>query len=388
MPEAMHRGPLTGLRVVELESLGPVPFAGMVLSDLGADVVRVERPPGWTFDRPSFPDQVMGRGRRSIAVDLKHGAGKAVAHRLLRRADVLIEGFRPGVAERLGLGPDECLRLNSRLVYARATGWGQDGPLANKAGHDIDFIAIAGVLGQLGDKGAVPPPPLNLVGDFGGGGMLLVTGVLAALYERSASGAGQVVDAAMVDGALLLMAGVFAARAAGQWVEGRQANAVDGGAPFNRSYRTADGKFVAVGAMEHRFFVRVLDVLGLEVVSPEEQWDRRRWPALGAKIAAQFASRTRIEWEDAFRDVDACFASVLELDELVADDHLAYRESVVTLDGVLQPAPAPRFSRTPGSIAGACPAVGEHTVEVLREAEFSTAEIDDLLSRRAVFTRG
>lgn len=343
-------GPLAGIRVVELGGIGPGPFAAMMLSDLGAEVVRVDRP-----DRsPLVPGlegrgDVLLRGRRFLAADLKAPSDLGRVRELIDEVDVLIDPFRPGTTERLGLGPDEVMATNPRLVYGRVTGWGQSGPWAGAAGHDLNYIALAGPLSAIGRRGSPPPPPLNLVGDFGGGGMLLALGVTAALVERQRSGAGQVVDAAMVDGAALQFAMIMGFRAIGLWSEERESNLLDGGAPFYDTYGTADGRWVSIAALEPQFYAELLTRLGLE---PAEwpQYDRARWHALRHQLTELFASRTRDEWADLLGATDACFAPVLTPEEAAVHPQNAARGVYQTVDGVLQPSPAPRFSRTPGSI--------------------------------------
>ena len=335
-------GPLTGLRVVELAGLGPAPHAAMVLGDLGADVVRVERP-----DEPGLgsPDQALRSRRRTVA-DLKTAEGRESVLGLVEHADVLLEGFRPGVAERLGLGPDQCFARNPGLVYGRMTGWGQDGPLASAAGHDINYLAVTGALHAIGRAGERPVPPLNLVGDFGGGSMLLVTGVLAALWERGRSGYGQVVDAAMVDGVGVLLHMAWSLRGLGVWSDERGANLLDGGAPFYDTYECADGRYVAVGAIERQFYNELVQGLGLGAEDLPERRDQANWPALRARFAEVFATRTRDEWTRIFADTDACVTPVLRFDEVGGHPHAAARGALIDVDGVTQAAPAPRFSRS------------------------------------------
>ena len=350
-------GPLAGVRVVELAGLAPAPFGCMVLADLGADVVRVDRPggpPGASFGLP--PGGPLQRGRRVVATDLKSPAGVAELLSLIDRADVLVEPFRPGVAERLGVGPDECLARNPRLIYARMTGWGQDGPLAARAGHDIDYIAISGVLEPLGRAGERPHAPANLLGDFAGGGMLLALGVTAALFERERSGAGQVVDVAMVDGSALLTAFLHGMRGAGLWPGERGRNLLDGGAPCYDTYESADGGFLAVGALEPAFYAALLDGLGLaEDPDLPGQFDIARWPELRQRFAARFKERTRAEWTAIFEGTDACVAPVLSPWEAYAHPHNAARSTFVPVGDELQPAPAPRFGRTPAGIPHPAP---------------------------------
>ncbi|MCL9793346.1 CaiB/BaiF CoA transferase family protein [Frankia sp. AgKG'84/4] len=342
-PAPRRGGPLDGLRVVELAGIGPGPHAAMVLADLGADVVRVRRP-----GPVGGPDHTL-RGRRLVSADLKEPAGRDAVLELVEHADVLIEGFRPGVAERLGLGPDDALARNPRLVYGRMTGWGQDGPLAQRAGHDINYLSLTGLLHAIGPADAPPVPPLNLVGDFGGGSMLLVIGVLAALWERSASGRGQVIDAAMVDGASLLGQMVWAYRGMGVWSDERESNILDGAAPYYATYTCADGRHVAVGAIEAPFYAQLLAGLGLAGEDLPGQHDRAGWPVLRARIAGAIAARPRDAWTEVFAGTDACVTPVLTFTEALTDPHLAARATFVTVDGVDQPAPAPRFSRTPAA---------------------------------------
>ncbi len=338
-------GPLDGVRVIEIASLAPAPFGCMILSDLGADVLRVERPASCV---PGLPDPVdpLTRGRRSIGLNLKDPVGIELLLRLLEAADVLVEGFRPGVTERLGFGPDVCAARNPRLIYARMTGWGQDGPLAPTAGHDIDYIGISGALHPIGRAGERPVPPLNLVGDFGGGGMLLAIGVLAALVERQRSGRGQVVDAAMVDGSALLTSFIYGLRARGAWRDERGVNLLDGGAPFYDTYATADGKYVAVGALEPQFYAALLTGLGLDGTDLPRQMDIPEWPVLREKFTEIFAQRTRDEWAAVFAGTDACVAPVLSPAEAAAHPHNAARGVFTEVAGISQPAPAPRFGRS------------------------------------------
>ena len=339
-------GPLTGVRVVELAGLGPAPHAAMVLADLGADVIRIDRPDGDQLDLPDG-ERVIRRGRRVITADLKDPQQRDEILDVIAHADVLIEGLRPGVTERLGLGPDECLAVNPRLVYGRMTGWGQDGPFAEEVGHDINYIGLTGALHAIGPADQPPPPPLNLVGDYGGGSMLLLVGILAALVERSASGRGQVIDAAMVDGTALLTQFTLSLRAAGLWSDERAVNLLDGGAPFYATYACSDGGYVAVGSLEPRFFSALAEGLGLDDAWTRRRWDKAAWPELRAILTSTFASRTRDEWVAAFADTEACVTPVLTFDEAAAHPHLRERGTLVTVDGVLQAGPAPRFSRTP-----------------------------------------
>ncbi|MBT8217328.1 MAG: CoA transferase [Acidimicrobiia bacterium] len=372
-------GPLQDVTILELGGIGPVPFCGMVFADLGARVIRIDR----IDEVGSGPRRTepLLRGRSSVAVDLKHPAGVETVLRLVAHSDALIEGFRPGTTERLGVGPEECLATNPRLVYGRMTGWGQEGPLAQAAGHDINFIALTGILGMIGPAEA-PAVPLNLVGDFGGGGMLLAVGVLAALLEAERSGSGQVIDAAMVDGAALLSTMVHGFRAGGLWTDERAANVLDGGAPFYAAYRTADGGFVSIGAIEPQFFRELIDRLGLSGVP--DQYDRARWPELRARLAETFAGRELSHWVDVLEGTDACFAPVLSADDAPAHPHLSQRGTFVEVDGVRQPAPAPRFSRTGLGAPVSPAAAGRDTEAVLGAAGFSTSEVDRLREDGAI----
>ena len=339
-------GPLAGLRVVELAAIGPVPFAAMLLSDMGADVVRVVRP-----GAPELkPHDIVERGRRAVELDLKSSSGAAALLALAEHAEVLLEGYRPDVMERLGLGPDVALARNPRLVYGRMTGWGQSGPLAHAAGHDIDYIALAGALHTFGERDRAPMPPLNLLGDFGGGGMYLVTGVLAAVLEARRSGRGQVVDCAMVDGVASLMSFIYAALARGEWRDERQSNLLDGGAPFYATYRCADGEYIAVGALEPQFHAELIERLGLDAATFRDRDDPASWPRLRRVLEDTFARRTGAEWREILEGSDACFAPVLNFTEAGAHPHLAARGTIASLDGMACPAPAPRFSRTPGKL--------------------------------------
>jgi len=361
-------GPLAGLKVIEIAGIGPGPFCAMMLADMGADVVRVDRRESADLGIPV--DQrfgVLGRGRRSIALDLKSEADLATLKALIAKADVLIEGFRPGVTERLGIGPAQCQALNPRLVYGRMTGWGQEGPMARAAGHDLNYIALTGVLAAIGPANGVPMPPLNLVGDFGGGGMMLAMGILAALYESARSGKGQVVDAAMVDGAAVLMSSIYGLRAAGRWTDRREDNILDGGAPWYGVYETADGKHVSIAAIEAKFYEELLQKIGLADKGLPAQNDRSGWPRLKQVFTETFRSRTQAQWCEILEGSDACFAPVLTMGEAPSHPHMAARGTFVTVDGVVQPGPAPRFSRTPSAIRHAQPANGQHGDEVLRD---------------------
>jgi alpha-methylacyl-CoA racemase len=376
-------GPLDGVRVVELAGIGPGPFAAMMLGDLGADVIRVDR----VTRTGSIPDAfavLSARNRRSIAVDLKQSAGRDVVLRLVEDADVLVEGFRPGVAERLGLGPEECRSRNPRLVYGRMTGWGQTGPKAEEAGHDIDYIALTGALGAIGRAAERPVPPLNLVGDNGGGGMLLAVGVLAALVERQTSGRGDVIDAAMVDGAALLMSPIYQLLAMGAWQEDRGSNLLDGGAPFYDTYETADGRAVAVGPLEPQFYMELVTGLGLDLAELPPQFDPGSWPEIRERFAAAFATRSRDEWADHFAGSDACVAPVLDMAEAPHHPHNRARSVFVDVGGTLEPAPAPRFARSMPQNPAPPVAPGAHTDQILAAAGFDAEEIARLHESGAV----
>ena len=376
-------GVLSGVRIVEMGSIGLGPFAGMMLADMGADIVRIERPDGISvFPDPKF--DVMQRGRRSISLDTKQPEGVAVVLELLEKADALIEGFRPGTMESLGLGPNDCLERNPRLVYGRITGWGQGGPLAQAAGHDINYIALSGALHAFGRKGQPPTPPLNLVGDFGGGGMLLAFGIVCALYEARQSGRGQVVDAAMVDGAALQMSLIYGFLASGLWLDERGVNLLDSGAHFYDTYETSDGKWVAVGSIEPQFYALLLQGAGIDDSEFENQFDRQCWPELREKLAKVFKTRSRDEWCEIMEGTDACFAPVLSLGEAPDHPHNVARGTFVDIEGVRQPAPAPRFSRTPGSISSPPPKPGEHTESVLADWGLSEDRIASLKETGAI----
>ena len=381
----MQSGPLVGIKVIELAGIGPGPFCGMLLSDLGADVLRIERPEPVDLGLPTPREfDLLVRGRRTIAVDLKSAAGAAAVKAMIRRTDVLIEGFRPGVTERLGLGPDECLAINPRLVYGRVTGWGQDGPLAGAAGHDIDYIALTGTLHSIGSRNGPPIPPANLVGDFGGGGVYLAFGVVSALLERARSGKGQVVDAAVVDGAASLMTGMYGRKAAGAWTDRRGENDLDGGAPWYSVYETADARHVSVGAIEERFYRELLRRLGLDAEMLPDRSERAGWPRLRERFAEVFRTKTREEWVRVMAGSDACFAPVLSLEEAPQHPHNRARRTFVEVDGVVQPAAAPRFSRTPGRIQHGPAQTGATATAALREWGLPAEEIADLMKSGAV----
>ena len=367
----MATGPLAGVRVVEVAGIGPGPFCGMILADFGADVVRAERPGGGLTLVPWERD-LLNRGKRSVAADLKSPEGVATVLALAGQADILFEGFRPGVAERLGIGPAACWERNPALVYGRMTGWGQDGPLAHTAGHDIAYIGPTGALNTIGEAGGAPQIPVNYVGDFGGGSLYLAVGMLAALHEARASGNGQVVDAAIVDGAAHLTTMLHGLLATGAWRDERGANLVDGGAPFYSVYQTSDGRYMAVGALEPQFYREFVTILGIDL-DDIAQDNREQWPELRRRIAAAFGQRTQQAWASAFDGTDACVAPVLSLAEAPHHPHLRARDTFIELDGVAQPAPAPRFSRTPGSVARPPCTPGEHTEQVLADWGVSVA---------------
>jgi alpha-methylacyl-CoA racemase len=373
---------LTGIRIVELSGLGPAPFASTLLAELGADVLRIDRPGGGGLVIPPEHDP-LNRSRPSAAVDLKSAEGREVVLRLVERADVLIEGLRPGVTERLGIGPDECAARNPRLVYARMTGWGQHGPLAARAGHDINYLGLTGALHAIGtaDK---PVVPLNIGADFGGGSMFLVVGILAALLERGTSGRGQVVDAAMVDGASALITMVYGLLGAGLWRDRRESNLLDGGAPFYDTYPCADGRHVAVGALEPQFYAALLDGLGLTGELPGGQHDVAHWPEHRRRMSEVLATRTRDEWTAVFEGTDACLSPVLSLAEAPQHPHLAARGTFVDQGGGPQPGPAPRFSRTPGAVRGRPHRPGQDTLAALGEWGFSAEELERLTTTGAI----
>jgi alpha-methylacyl-CoA racemase len=383
VPEPTGTGPLRGIRFVEFAGLGPLPWACMVLSDLGAEGIRLESP----SERFSVGDPTRNptnRGRASVTIDLKRPEGRQAALRLVDTADLALEGFRPGVMERLGLGPDVCLERNPRLVYGRITGWGQEGPLAARAGHDVTYLAVAGALRQFARYGQAPTPPLNLVADYGGGGMLLVSGVLAALVEAGRSGRGQVVDAAMVDGVALLTAMFHGMLAQGQWRDEPGTNLLDTGAPFYDVYQASDGGYVAVGALESQFYAALLAGLGLADAGLPAQYDVAGWPVVRARFAEVFATRSRDEWAAHFEGTDACVAPALSLTEAQHHPHLEARKTFVDVDGIRQPAPAPRFSRTPAQAQPPVPSQRGADAERLLDWGFTAAELADLRATGAV----
>ncbi|NMO03077.1 CoA transferase [Gordonia sp. TBRC 11910] len=378
-------GPLVGMRVIELGGVGPIPFTCQLLADLGADIIRIDRPPGYDGGAPiEARYNITNRGRRSAAFDLKNPAAVEAILDLVRDADVLVEGFRPGVTERLGLGPDRCLEVNPRLVYGRMTGWGQSGPMSNAPGHDINYIALTGVLHAIGSTDGPPVPPLNLAGDLGGGSLYLAFGIVAALLERHTSGEGQVIDAAMVDGSASLMTLYYGFHAAGYWKDRRASNRLDSGAPFYNTYETADGRWLAIGSNETRFWRNTLRLLGIDEADMPDQHDRSQWPAMHERLAAAVRTKTRDEWCALADGEEVCFAPVMSLAEAPDHPHLKARGTFLSVDGVVQPAPAPRFSRTPGAIARPPAEPGEHTDEVLADWGFSAERLADLRAHGAI----
>jgi alpha-methylacyl-CoA racemase len=373
------------LKVIEIAGIGPGPFCAMMLADLGADIVRVDRAQSVQGGSPDTPHgDLLNRGRRSIGVDLKRPEGVATVLRLVEQADVLLEGFRPRVMERLGLGPDVCLARNPRLVYGRMTGWGQDGPLAEVAGHDINYIALSGALHAIGRRGEAPVPPLNLVGDFGGGGLLLAYGILAALFERGRSGKGQVVDAAMTDGSAALMTIIYGMERVGFWTDERGVNLLDTGAHFYEVYETRDGRHVAIGSIEPQFYRLLLEHTGLAKEELPHQFDREHWPAMKERLAAIFKTKTRDEWCAIMEGTDVCFAPVLSLREAPEHPHNRARGTFVEVAGVRQPGPAPRFARTPGRVQRPPAHPGQHTDEVLADWGFPADDIARLRAAKAI----
>lgn len=374
-------GPLKGIKVIEMAGIGPGPFCAMMLSDMGAEVIRVDR---LAHKGSGHKANVLNRGRRSIAVDLKNPEGVATVQRLIDGADVVIEGFRPGVMERLGLGPDACLNRNSRLVFGRMTGWGQDGPLALAAGHDINYISIGGALGAMGYADRPPAPPLNLVGDFGGGAMYLLAGVLAALVERGMSGKGQVIDAAMTDGTASLLSPFYGMMAMGMWTKERMDNRLDGGAHYYGSYACADGKFISIGSIEPQFYALLLELCEIDDPEFAKQNDKQHWASLRGKLEALFITQPRDHWCALLEGTDVCFAPVLDLQEAPTHPHNVARQSFVEIDGVTQPAPAPRFSRTPSSVQAPAAIAGEHSEAILNDWGFNGNEISALKQGGAI----
>jgi alpha-methylacyl-CoA racemase len=381
-------GPLAGIKIIELAGIGPAPFCAMLFADMGAEVVRVDRTAnvGTDTDRDGNDARynLLLRGRRNIAVDLKTKAGQDAVLRLIGQADALIEGFRPGVMERLGLAPDICLARNPKLVYGRMTGWGQDGPIAGIAGHDINYIALSGALAAIGPAGGAPVPPLNLIGDFGGGALYLAMGVLAAILSARNTGRGQVIDCSMVEGAASLMTMMYGALASGAWIEDRGKNRTDGGSHFYHVYETKDGEFVSVGSIEPQFYRLLLAHTGLEGAELPEQSDRAQWPAMQQRFAAIFKQKTRAEWVEIMQQTDICFAPVLKMSEAISHEHNRSRDSFVEIDGIAQPGPAPRFLGTPTRVESPPARAGEHTDGILRDWGFSAAEIAALHAADAI----
>jgi len=375
----MRQGPLTGLKIIEFAGIGPGPFCGMLLSDLGADVVRIDR----KGQGRGSPSDITARGRRSVGLDLKNPAAIETCLKLFETADVVFEGFRPGVMERLGLGPDVALKRNPKLVYGRMTGWGQFGPYAQAAGHDMNYIAITGALHAIGTEDK-PVPPLNLVGDFGGGALYLAFGMLAGVIKARETGEGQVIDCAMSDGAASLMAMFYGFKASGAWTESRRSNLLDGGAHFYDTYQCSDGKWVSIGSIEPQFYALLLQKTGISDPSSKSQMDRGAWPDLKAKLAAVIATKTRDEWCALMEATDVCFAPVLDLDEAPRHAHNVARQTFVEVAGVTQPAPAPRFSRTPGAIQGPPPAIGAHDEDALKDWGFSDGDLAALKANGAI----
>jgi alpha-methylacyl-CoA racemase len=377
-------GPLEGIKIIEFAGIGPGPFCCMLLSDMGAEVVRIDRVEPADLGTPTEPRfSLLNRGRHSIALDLKQPQDVAVAKALVAKADALVEGYRPGVMERLGLGPDECLKANPRLVYGRMTGWGQEGPLAHAAGHDINYIALVGALHAIGQKNGPPVPPLNLVGDFGGGALYMAFGLVCGLLEARKSGKGQVVDAAMVDGAASLITSLFGGRAAGTWIDERGRNALNGGAHYYNPYETKDGKYISVASIEVRFYRELLERLGLKDEIETKQNDRAGWDAAKEKLTALFKTKTRDEWCAILEGTDVCFAPVLNLDEAMQHPHNKARGLFVEVAGIPQPGPAPRFSRTKPRVQGPPPRPGQHTQEVLARWGIAREEREVPVARAA-----
>lgn len=388
MQDRTAQGPLKGLKVLELAGIGPGPFCAMMLADMGAEVLRLDRSDAVRSPAERDPRfEILNRGRRSVALDLKSPGAVELVLDLVAQSDVLIEGFRPGVMERLGLGPEACLGRNPRLIYGRMTGWGQEGPLARTAGHDINYIALTGALAAIGPEGGPPLPPLNLVGDFGGGSLYLLSGILAALFERQTSGRGQVIDAAIVDGALSLSSFLFGAHARQAWSVERGKNLLDGGRAFYRCYETADGKWISVGPIEPKFYALLLEKIGLSAGDLPQQNDLATQEQLAGQLAAIFRTRSREVWNNLLSDSDACFAPVLDLTEAPSHPHMAARGAFVEIDGVTQPSPAPRFDRTPGGVQRGAARAGEHTAEALADWDIGQDRIEALLASGAAVRR-
>jgi alpha-methylacyl-CoA racemase len=378
-------GPLEGVKILEIAGIGPGPFAAMMLSDMGADIIKIDRAGTVRPGKPAHPPRdVLGRGRRSLAVDLKNPEGIETVLKMVEQADVILEGFRPGVMERLGLGPEVCQARNPRIIFGRMTGWGQDGPMAKAAGHDINYIALTGALHSMGRAGEAPMPPLNLVGDFGGGGMLLAFGVVCAIVERATSGKGQVVDAAMVDGASALMAMVFGMQASGMWSDERGTNLLDTGAHFYEVFETKDSKFVSIGSIEPQFYALLLHHTGLEGETLPAQMDSTQWVAMKARLAEIFKTKTRDEWTEIMEGTDVCFAPVLSMSEAPQHPHMKHRGTFIDIAGLTQPAPAPRFDRTVPQTPNPPAYAGQHTDEALESYGFSADQIATLRASGAV----
>jgi len=374
-------GPLKGIKIIEMAGIGPGPFCGMVLADLGAEVIRVDR---GSAKGTGSRQEASNRGKKSIAVDLKSKDGVEVVLKLVKDADAIFEGFRPGVMERLGLGPEKCMESNESLVYGRMTGWGQDGPLSNAAGHDINYIALSGALAAIGRPGSPPVPPLNLIGDFGGGGMLLALGLVSALLEAKQSGKGQVVDAAMTDGSALLMTMIYTMQSSGFWKDSMGSNMLDGGAHFYDTYECSDGKFISLGSIEPQFYKLLCDLAGFDDNLSSDQMSRDDWPEKKKAVKDIILTKTREEWCRIMEGTDVCFAPVLNMEEAPNHPHNKARDTFIELEGVTQPAPAPRFSRTQPEVQSSPSLVGEHTDEILQSLNLSAEEIEDLKTSGSV----
>ena len=374
-------GPLKGIKIIEMAGIGPGPFCGMVLADLGAEVIRVDRA---SAKGTGSRQEASNRGKKSIAVDLKSKEGVEVVLKLVQEADAIFEGFRPGVMERLGLGPEECMELNESLVYGRMTGWGQDGPLANAAGHDINYISLSGALAAIGRPGSPPVPPLNLIGDFGGGGMLLALGLVSALLESKQSGKGQVVDAAMTDGSALLMTMIYTMQSSGFWKDSMGSNMLDGGAHFYDTYECSDGKFISLGSIEPQFYKLLCDLAGFDNNLSSDQMSRDGWPEKKKAVKEIILTKTREEWCQIMEGTDVCFAPVLNMEEAPNHPHNKARQTFIELEGATQPAPAPRFSRTNPEVQSSPSLVGEHTDEILQSLNLGADEIEKLKTSGSV----
>ena len=374
-------GPLAGIKVVEMAAIGPVPFCAMMLSDMGAEVIRIDR---LSQKGSGHRANVLFRGRKSIAVDLKNQQGVETALKLIDKSDVVIEGFRPGVMERLGLGPETCLKQNPRLVYGRMTGWGQHGELSQAAGHDINYISLAGALGSMGYPDRPPTPPLNLIGDFGGGAMYLLSGVLAALLERHSSGNGQIIDAAMTDGTASLLSGFYGMMAMGMWTTDRYKNRLDGGAFYYGSYECKDGKHISLGSLEPQFYALLLEKCEITDESFKEQLDQEAWPLKRQKMETLFKTKTRDQWCELLEGTDVCFSPVLDLEEAPNHPHNQDRDTFVDFEGVTQPAPAPRFSRTQGKIQSSASLIGENSEEILEKWGFTNDQINNMRDNNTI----